>query len=184
MPIHESYSAAEIRPIAGVFFTVADIRAAHDGHFFDRDTMRFFGSRIVGDRTIAGRFFITSEQDRAPYGRVWGGARRYSIREAMPDGSVETVGEFGEFSTADAARRAAKRIASEPTRYYVDAVTPGRALPRRFLVTARDPWDALDSIPGKLRVRFMGRAREDDRHGREITTPAVGKWAAKRIATA
>lgn len=73
---------------------------ANGGHFFDEDTMRFFDSRVY-DRTY-GTFFVTSE--KGPHG-----PRAYTVRQAMPDGSVDTVGKFMGYETrADAEREAAR----------------------------------------------------------------------------
>ena len=70
--------------------------AAAGGHWFDADALRFFGSRI-SDTLYGGRFFVSSEQDRN--GSAWDGARRYTVREALPGGRIETVGQFGMFDT-------------------------------------------------------------------------------------
>ena len=78
------------------------------GHYFDTDTMRFFRSR-VDDELFGGRFFVTSEQFVSGARRD---ARRYTVREAMNTGSIDTLSEFGEFGTLRSARTAAKRAAS------------------------------------------------------------------------
>ena len=68
------------------FRTIEDIRRHHRGHWFDRDTMRFFGTRFCDSgRVHAGRFFVTSEQP--PHGD-----RIYAVRcyDAETD-SVETI---------------------------------------------------------------------------------------------
>ncbi len=62
-------------------------------HWFDPETLRFFGSRI-SESTFDGRYFVTSEWDGFDHA-----ARLYSIREAMSDGQVDTVGEFQEYAT-------------------------------------------------------------------------------------
>ena len=60
---------------------IKDMNAATGGHFFDADSMRYFGSKVYGP-VIGGRYFITSEQDRNPYGAAaWNGQRRYTVRE-------------------------------------------------------------------------------------------------------
>lgn len=66
--------------------TMADVRAANKAarkHFFDRATMKFFGSRVESG-LLRGGFFITSEQP--PHG-----GRVFSIRVALKDGRVETL---------------------------------------------------------------------------------------------
>lgn len=82
--------------------TIAEVRAANKAtnhFFFSRDTMRFWQTRIHGGLR-RGRFFITSEDN---YDRT---RRLYSVREAMPDGSIETRGELQGSRTVEDAREA------------------------------------------------------------------------------
>lgn len=80
-------------------YTMTDVRAANKAsghHWFDADTMRFFGTKIVSG-LIMGRYFITSE--KPPYGpRMW------TIREVKnAQGNIGTIGEFcGHNSARDA----------------------------------------------------------------------------------
>lgn len=100
---------------AGQFVTVRQIRGAAraaGSHWFDPDTMAAFGSR-VHQKVYAGRLFVSSERD--PWGAAWDGERRYTVREALPDGSIATVGEFGAFRTAREAHAAAAAIARQVT---------------------------------------------------------------------
>jgi hypothetical protein len=61
---------------------------ARGSHFFDRDTMRGFSSRVSETvyPTAAGTYFVTSERDRGCYissgwiEGAWNGQRRYTIR--------------------------------------------------------------------------------------------------------
>lgn len=88
--------------------TVADVRAANKAagrYFFERATMRFFQSRIEST-LYGGRYFITSEQCPGV-----GHARLYSVREALPDGEIGTVGEFQQYRHIEDAREAARRLA-------------------------------------------------------------------------
>lgn len=83
--------------------TIGDIRAAHaarGGYFFSPSSMRFFGSRILSP-VFPGGVFITSERDTT--GAAWDGARRYTVRVCRPDGDIDTLSEFGQFSTRAAA---------------------------------------------------------------------------------
>lgn len=108
---------------------------ATGSHFFDRDTMRTFNSRLHDPVYPAkfGTFFITSEKDRpmtysdGTYSRgAWNGQRRYTVRFvaarrtfARYDGHVYTYtrgqlidtmpDDFGAFATLDKARRHAAR---------------------------------------------------------------------------
>ena len=76
-------------------------------HFFDADSMRFFGSRIL-PTVYGGRYFVTSEQDR--YGN---GAKAYTVRVCRENGHIDTVGEFQAYATRAQAVAAVRRILSE-----------------------------------------------------------------------
>lgn len=77
-------------------------------HYFDKSTLNFFGSRIHGT-LYGGRFFVTSERDRVyTTEAAWSGERRFTVRMAQPDGSIITVGDFGQYATRAAAHAAAK----------------------------------------------------------------------------
>jgi hypothetical protein len=88
---------------------------ANGYHWFDAETTGFFGSRY-GRTLYGGRYFVSSEQDRSGFGELgsaWGGERRYTIRIARDDGSIEDAGPanagadgFGYFDSGKAARRA------------------------------------------------------------------------------
>jgi hypothetical protein len=85
-----------------MFNTIAEVKKANKAkgqHFFSKDTLAFFGSNVYnGLYTVAGRqFFITSEDN---YNRT---ERGYTIREAMPDGDIETIGEFLQYATKEQA---------------------------------------------------------------------------------
>lgn len=82
-----------------MWYNLDDIKRANANighHWFDPGANRFFHTRVsptiyhVGDRSL----FISSEC-REP-GET---PRRYSIREALADGSVHTVGEFMAYAT-------------------------------------------------------------------------------------
>ena len=77
---------------------------ARGSHFFDADTMCFFGSRVLCDlyRQEGGEccFFVTSERDK-----VGGGARAYSVRLFhTPTAQVDSVGVFNELTRSVALR--------------------------------------------------------------------------------
>ena len=90
--------------------TMAEIRAANRAagyYFFERDTMRFFDSRIeTRGNAIGGRFFITSEQFHGS--NNFHGPRLFTVREAKPSGDIDTVGKFQAYTTIEAARAAAR----------------------------------------------------------------------------
>jgi hypothetical protein len=77
---------------------VERLNSAKGKHFFSDDTMRFFSSKIETD-LIRGRFFITSEKNRDE-------RRRFTIRAAFDDGSIETCGDFQQFASWSAADKA------------------------------------------------------------------------------
>lgn len=97
--------------------TVADVRAAvkaAGSHWFDRDTIRFWGTRVRSG-LYAGRIFVTGEHN---YSRT---STRYSVRLATvtPEGfDIDTIGKFQAFAdVADArdyARRAAAALRARP----------------------------------------------------------------------
>ena len=81
----------------------------HGSHFFDADTMRFFGSRILDGVTVHnGRaYFVTSERDN--YGNQ---PRRYSARYMTAGAHFFEVGTFQEYATAAQARAAIREATS------------------------------------------------------------------------
>ena len=88
------------------------MRANHDngGHYFDADTMRFFGSRLPDGVLYGGRYFITSEKQ--PNHGSGNHPRMYSVREALVTGEVGHGGsEFQAFTTLGRARTYARALA-------------------------------------------------------------------------
>lgn len=67
------------------------------GRWFSKENMRWFNCRI-NPEIFYGRYFITSE-------RYDGEPRYYTIREARPDGDIDTVGEFQAFKTLAQAKK-------------------------------------------------------------------------------
>lgn len=66
-------------------------RADDNSHFFDADTMRFFGSRLTKTIRVVtphSGFFITSEKD--PFGVFRDGGRTFTVRSYVvrPDGHI------------------------------------------------------------------------------------------------
>lgn len=88
------------------FTTLAEFKTLNRStgrHFFDRDAMKFFNSRIESG-LIGGRFFVTSEKmdEYAP--------RLYTIREAMDDGSVQDANGYQRYHSLEAARLAVRLL--------------------------------------------------------------------------
>jgi hypothetical protein len=72
-----------------------------DYHWFDADTLAWFGSRIEDTAYLSGdgehAFFVTSEQDTSYPHPAWNGERRWSVRRCdLLAGRITTVGEFGD----------------------------------------------------------------------------------------
>ena len=73
-------------------------------HFFDKETMKFFGSRIESG-LYKNRCFITSEKN------FDGTARFYTVRRFNEDyTNIETIGEFNRIKTIYGAREVVKEI--------------------------------------------------------------------------
>lgn len=69
-----------------MFKTIEQIKKANQNsgmHWFDKSTMRFFGTRLH-DRVYGGRYFVMSEQP--PHGK-----RVYGVVHVAPDGSCDRV---------------------------------------------------------------------------------------------
>lgn len=96
-------------PATGPFPTITAAKAANKAaglHFFDKDSMRFFRSRIES-KMIRGRYFITSEQFVGSDGTA--DPRRFTVRMVEDDGSVESVGNFQGYATLAEAKAAVPR---------------------------------------------------------------------------
>jgi hypothetical protein len=86
-------------------------------HWFEPAALRFFSSRIqerIYPAAGGSAYFVSSERffpsvasgdDPSWYRRL------YSVRRALPDGSIATVGEFQGYKTGRAAHAAARRLA-------------------------------------------------------------------------
>lgn len=89
----------------GPFESMAQVKrlnraTAH--HWFDRDTMAFFGSAVESNLRF-GRLFVSSEQPPVEANDVLGRPRAFTVRCSTDDGRVVTVGEFMAHATLDAA---------------------------------------------------------------------------------
>lgn len=92
-----------------MYASVAEIKAANRAagqHYFDKEAMRFFNSRI-GRRVIAGRYFIDSTQFCARGECL---PRRYSVCMADARGHVQHVSEPGAFLSERAALAYARTL--------------------------------------------------------------------------
>ncbi len=97
-------------------YSMENIRRIHrqkmDGHFFDKDTMRFFNSRIL--ETVyqgpGGVFFVTSERF---VGSTYTGPRLYTVRKFNPEtGDIGTHGEYNKITKYQAIKAATEAAAA------------------------------------------------------------------------
>lgn len=87
------------------FSDMAQCNADVGQFWFSKDTMRFFGTRLLGApaSTACGVYFVSSE--KPPHG-----PRRYSVRKFDPrDCTVDTVGEVCAYKTSKQAYAARDR---------------------------------------------------------------------------
>ena len=87
------------------YFTIEQIRNANKAlgrHWFDASTLRFFSSRIAGP--VISNMFVSSERLDANLPRL------YTIRRANEDGSIDTVGEFQQYTSKRAALAAIRQM--------------------------------------------------------------------------
>lgn len=95
------------------FRTMEDVREANRAighHWFDADTLRFFRSRI-GGALYGGRYFVSSEQFQGSWSEGhYSEPRRYTVRVANQDGTVDTVGEFQAYASRAQALRAIREL--------------------------------------------------------------------------
>lgn len=94
-------------------YTVEQLKRAVSetgSHFFDKDTMRFFKSRVAPGviHTDTGLVFITSEQFETWYPSYYRDARKYTVRKLTEFGDIVEIGEFQQYDSLYAARKAAK----------------------------------------------------------------------------
>lgn len=87
--------------------TMAQIKSDHiaiGGHWFDKESMRFFNSRVYGPfaQTPEGDLFVSSE-------RCEGGWTEYTVRIALPSGEINNASEFRRYETLADARSAIAR---------------------------------------------------------------------------
>lgn len=85
---------------------IKNLAEKNHSHFFDKDTMKFFSSRLSElcwkiEQEI---YFITSEADQS-YIKHSGSKRAFTVRKCSLNGNIETVGKFQEFSTVKEARK-------------------------------------------------------------------------------
>lgn len=89
------------------YYSVSDIERDHKGYFFQKESMRFFRSRIL-DTVYQGRggvFFVTSEKFVSSCG--FADKRKYTVRRfKLKNKSIVSVTKFNSLS-----RRTAQKYA-------------------------------------------------------------------------
>lgn len=158
----------------GPYRTIGEIMEANRDagfYFFSPDTLRGFGSRI-GETVYGSRYFTTSERS----GFDQQSPRTYSVRMAMPDGRVETLGEFGQFDTSAQARRAAVRAAAGPVVVRHDPYSDGTGVvrdpdPERYewrpwLIGTTGPFLSIGTRGTRARAEEIARMLNDERNAR------------------
>lgn len=99
--------------VPGQLSTIDEIESAarsQGSHWFDRDTMRFFASR-VSDHIYpypGGAVFVSSER-----GPRFDSPRRYTVRLCTVAGEIDTIGEFQAYASRNGAHSAARKAALE-----------------------------------------------------------------------
>jgi hypothetical protein len=86
-------------PTIGSFYSISQIQnnnASNGYYFFSKGAMKSFNTR-VHDAVYGGCVFVTSEKNDMPYYAPL--PRVYTVRIAMADGSIETYGSLGDYST-------------------------------------------------------------------------------------
>jgi hypothetical protein len=104
----------------GDYETMTEMRSANisiDHHWFDRDSMQFFGSKIEGG-PYRGRYLIESKQV------AWSGPRRYFIYRVGTHGEPE----FGSVNI-------------------VDAVAPGKGASHNHYASKEEAREAIRALP-------------------------------------
>jgi len=84
---------------------IIDEAKSAGSHFFSKDTLRFFSSRIHSE-IYGGCYFITSERDHYRDNNP----RFYTIRKYEGGLKVETVGEFCQYTSKAQAISAVKKL--------------------------------------------------------------------------
>jgi hypothetical protein len=88
-------------------------------HWFDREAVSYFSSRVLWETLTplplapGCYLFVSSEQFRPLRGQA--DSRRYTVRFFGHTGAVDTLGEFQQYETANAAKRAIREVIAQAT---------------------------------------------------------------------
>ena len=82
---------------------ISEVKAivkSNGGHFFDKNAMKFFGTKIETS-VFKNGCFVTSEDDFCEINRLYT-VRRFNGK------SIDTIGDFQQYKTKESAREAAR----------------------------------------------------------------------------
>lgn len=102
------YSGAEnFHAVTSDRYEIKRRNTAFGHHFFDADTMEFFGSKVLPTVYVGSdlSYFVTSEKHQDD-------PRLYTVRSCDVRGDVQTVGSFQEHTTASDALAVARTLAN------------------------------------------------------------------------
>lgn len=96
--------------------TLGQIVAAHQGHWFDPETLRWFNSRVSAIvyptfSTEGGTYFVSSERCATDVRRLFTVRRAFLVSGHGVE--IETVGIFQDYKSRETAHRAAKILAAK-----------------------------------------------------------------------
>ena len=137
------------------FLTINDIQEqmrAAGSHWWDPQTMRFFGTRVCGDvyQGDGGVYFVTSE--RPPSGK-----REYTVRGYNPESrQVNTIGQVCGYATKAAAIREARKLAGNCVRQASEPLKPITEA-EQFLADCQSHGDA--EANGAITTRIIAEAK-------------------------
>lgn len=99
-----------LEPVDAAYIKMAYGNLRPGGHFFDRDTMRFFNTRM-GEAWRVGDVFLFVTSEVRPHGN-----RSYSVRQMNSDGNITTVGEFCKMTRSAAIKQLRETVKANAER--------------------------------------------------------------------
>lgn len=105
-PDNPHWDSVELVEAYGPYHSIESMKKDNDAkgfHFFAKDTMRFFRSRVAPG-VVHGRVFITSEQFD------YQSPRLYTVRALKNDGSTADLSGFQRFDTLRQARAYVRKL--------------------------------------------------------------------------
>ena len=98
----------ESKPVLklGEYYSMTDLQYAHRGHWFSPGAMRFFKSRLGSEVLPVPDGWLFTSSERFDYNTP----RLYTIRKMDQYGEISEVGEFQQYTSSAAARRAMRKL--------------------------------------------------------------------------